>query len=96
MKLLKDYDCTILYNPGKANVVADALSQKSMGSLAHIVVERRPLISEMREVFQPCVATEMVGPSTLLAHFQVQPLLKDEIASAQQQDPNTVKLIMRV
>ena len=96
MKLLKDYDCTILYHPGKANVVANALSQKSIGSLAHIVVERRPLISEIREVFQPCVVTEMVDPSTLLAYFQVQPLLKNEITMAQQQDPDTVKLIMRV
>lgn len=30
MELLKDYDCTILYHIGKANVVVDALSRKSM------------------------------------------------------------------
>ena len=36
LELLKDYDMTILYHPGKANVVAGALSRKavSMGSLA--------------------------------------------------------------
>ncbi|GKD63402.1 putative reverse transcriptase domain-containing protein [Tanacetum coccineum] len=28
IKLLSDYDCEIWYHPGKANVVADALSQK--------------------------------------------------------------------
>ncbi|GKF42250.1 hypothetical protein Tco_0125592 [Tanacetum coccineum] len=28
IELLSDYDCEICYHPGKANVVADALSQK--------------------------------------------------------------------
>ena len=36
MKLLNDYDCTIDYHPGKANVVADALSRKSRDSLAYM------------------------------------------------------------
>ena len=29
LELIKDYDLQIYYHPGKANVVADALSQKS-------------------------------------------------------------------
>ena len=33
MELIKYYDCVIDYNPGKANVVADALSRKSMQML---------------------------------------------------------------
>ena len=37
IELLKDYDCTILYHPSKANVVFDALSRKFVGSLAAIV-----------------------------------------------------------
>jgi ribonuclease HI len=31
LELIKDYNLEILYHPGKANVVADALSKKSYG-----------------------------------------------------------------
>ena len=50
MELLKDYDCAILYHPGKANVVADALSRKSMISLAHIAPARRQLVEEIHKL----------------------------------------------
>ena len=50
LELLKDYDCDILYHPGKANVIANALSRKSLGSLAHINVERRLLIQELHKL----------------------------------------------
>ena len=33
MELIKDYDCVIDYHPGKANVVADTLSKKSVQTL---------------------------------------------------------------
>ena len=50
MELLKDYDCSILYHPGKANVVADTLSRKLAGSLVHISTERRAIIKELYEL----------------------------------------------
>ena len=36
MEFLEDYDFTLHYYPGKANVVADALSRKSRGALVSI------------------------------------------------------------
>ncbi|XP_070057013.1 uncharacterized mitochondrial protein AtMg00860-like [Nicotiana tomentosiformis] len=50
LELLKDYDIDLLYHPGKANVVADALSRKSMGSLAHLEAYQRPLAKEVYQL----------------------------------------------
>ena len=36
LELVKDCDCEILYHPGKANCVADALSQKSTATVMSI------------------------------------------------------------
>ena len=47
---VRDYDCYIFYHPGKANVVADALSRKSTSSLAHISTERRLIIKELHDL----------------------------------------------
>ena len=50
MELLKNYDCTILYHPSKANVIANALSRKSMSSLAHIAPMKRSLVREIHQL----------------------------------------------
>ena len=36
MEYLEDYDFTLHYHPGKANVVADSLSRKSQGVLTSV------------------------------------------------------------
>ena len=69
MELLKDYDITILYHPGKANVVADALSRKveSMGSLAHLQVSRRPLAREVQTLANDFMRLEILEKGGFLA-----------------------------
>jgi len=41
---------SVLYNPGEANVVADALSQLSMGSVAHVEDEKKKKIRDMHRL----------------------------------------------
>ena len=79
---MKDYECTILYHPGKANVVADALSRKSMGSLAHLDIQKRPLVMDMQQTFQNQILTRLVGSGVILAQFQARPVLLDKVIAA--------------
>ena len=50
LEFLKDYDMSVHYHPGKANVVADALSRLSMGSVAHVEEERKELVKDVHRV----------------------------------------------
>ena len=47
LELLKEYDINVLYQPGEANVVADALSCLSMGSLFHVEESKRNLVKDV-------------------------------------------------
>ena len=50
IELIKDYDCIIQYHLGKTNVVADALSRKSVGSLVAIRGCQRQLLEDLRSL----------------------------------------------
>lgn len=60
--MLKDYDCTILYQLTKINVVVDALS-----SLAHITPVRKPLVEDTYKLEQEGVHFDIGKPEVLLA-----------------------------
>ncbi|KAL8089625.1 hypothetical protein AgCh_039196, partial [Apium graveolens] len=47
IELLKDYDMSIRYHPGKANKVAYALSRKNSGNLAALMTHQQPLQYEI-------------------------------------------------
>ncbi|KAL0282728.1 UNVERIFIED_CONTAM: Transposon Ty3-I Gag-Pol polyprotein [Sesamum radiatum] len=88
IELLKDYDCTIDYHPGKANIMADALSRKTVDQLASMIcynVEYLTAIRTMDVHFS-------VGSDMLLATMQVKPSLKDKIRDAQDKDPYLQKI----
>ena len=52
LDVLKDYDCEILYHPGKANVVADALSRKTVGSPIKDICMRMTVISPLLDMIR--------------------------------------------
>ena len=59
MELIKDYDCVIDYHPRKANVVADALSRKTMQTL-------RVFNAHFSLIEDGTVVTELIARSSLL------------------------------
>jgi len=65
MEFLKDYDFELLYHPGKANVVADALSRKTMHT-AHLMIKEVKLLEKFRDMrIQVELGFESIRCSTL-------------------------------
>lgn len=48
--LLKDYDYTIEYYLSKANIVANAFSKKTIGSLTYVHTIFYPLLYALRDI----------------------------------------------
>ena len=89
VELIKDYECTIEYHPGKANVVADALSRKSTGSISHLKAVYLPRLVELRSLG---VRLELTDTGALLATFHIRPVLIERIREIQTQDQTVIKL----
>ena len=85
MELQKDYDNTILYHPGKTNVVADALSRKtgSMGSLAHLQFSRRPLAREVQTLANDLIRLEVLEKEGFSASVEARCSFFDKIKGKQ-------------
>ena len=94
MELLKDYDITILYHPGKANVVADALSRKegSMGSLAHLQVSRRPLAREVQTLANYFMRLKVNEKGGFLASVEARSSFLDKIKGKQFTDEKLIQI----
>ncbi|KAI3759605.1 hypothetical protein L6452_07536 [Arctium lappa] len=85
LELLKDYDCELLYHPGKANVVADALSRKNYSGSIRATHLRIELVSSL---------VEKIKTSQMEALLEEN--LKDEVMTKQRllltEDSRGVKL----
>ena len=49
MEYMEDYNFELHYHPGKANVVADTLSRKSLSALASIFIHEWKMLQDLSE-----------------------------------------------
>ena len=83
MELIKDYDFTLEYHPGKANVVVNALSRKSQEIIASLLIRECWALETMSE-FDFQISEDREG-----SHFGcliVQPVFVNRIIEAQRKD----------
>jgi len=92
LELLKDYDLSILYHPGKANVVADSLSRLSMGSTAHIEEGRRELAKDVHRL--ACLGVRFTDSAEggIAVTSKAESSLMSEVKEKQDQDPILLEL----
>ena len=80
LELIKDYDMRLHYHPGKANVIADALSRKSYVNTLIIGGLPKELADDLRELCLEIVSRGCV------AMLEIQSTLMDKIREAQKTD----------
>jgi hypothetical protein len=82
LEFLKDYDFSLSYHPGKANIVADALSRKSSGAL----VSALAVVWKMIEAFVSWKPFVSSASSLRLSNLVVLPDLSARIIAGQRVD----------
>jgi hypothetical protein len=78
LELIKDYDLEVHYHPGKANVVADALSRKSHCHCLTVEPMQRTLCQEMEHL------NLQIIEQGYLSNIAVESTIKDQIIVVQQ------------
>jgi hypothetical protein len=77
LELIKDYDLEVHYHPGKANVVADALSRKAQCNCMNMDARITTLCDEL------CKLKIEVVSSSALSYISVDSTLQEQIVMAQ-------------
>ncbi|WMV08365.1 hypothetical protein MTR67_001750 [Solanum verrucosum] len=68
IELLNDYEMSVLYHPAKVNVVADALSQLSMGSIAHVGDDKKELVCDVHRLARLCICLVDSNEGSVVVH----------------------------
>ena len=90
LELIKDYDLEVHYHPGKANVVADALSRKSHCNCLTVRTMGLTLCQEMEKL-----SIEVIQQGSL-TNITVEATIRDQIIAAQKENKGIAHIKERV
>jgi hypothetical protein len=93
VELIKDYDCIIDYHPGKANVVATALSRKDKTIRGGPTIWNEKTMSELKRLG---AALNMSPEGSLMAQLRVKSGYREQILEAQQRDDEVSKVRIKL
>ena len=88
MEFLKDYDFELKYHPGKANVVADALSRKSL-HVSTMMIHQMKLLDKFRDLH---LDVSCYDASLSVCKVDVKSTLRDQIREAERYGHELQKL----
>ena len=83
LDLIKDYDLSINYCPGKINAVADALSRKNHVEVASLLTSQKRLIQEFEKLN---IEFSWDEADIVMASLVAKPSIIEKIKEAQQHD----------
>ena len=92
LELLKDYGMRVLYHPGKPNVVTDALSRLTMGSVADVEDEKKKLVRDVHRLARLGVQLVDSTKGGVMVHNGSKLSFVIEVKSKQGLDPILVEL----
>ncbi|MCI35659.1 hypothetical protein A2U01_0056880, partial [Trifolium medium] len=92
LEFLKDYDFKLSYHPGKANVVADALSINSL-HMSSLMAKELDLIEEFQDLSLVC---EVTPKSVRLGMLKLTNPFLEEVRECQKRDQKLMEKLVLV